>query len=233
MTITRDSHPTASIVDGIIRARRAVRYFRPDPVPQCMVEDILDVARFAPSNSNIQPWHVYVLAGQEQAALSETLRQAHMEDRHPPLQHIPDPLPEAMRVRQEAFGSVYYGALGISKCDMQQRAKVTARNFDFFGAPVGLIFAIDPSLTKFSWLDYGLFIQTIMIAASAIGLATCPQVSFVRYQDIISRHLEFPDGFQVVCGMSLGFPDGESIVNRLDMAREPVEGFTRFLGFDA
>lgn len=231
MTITRDSHPTAPIVDGIIRARRAVRYFRPDPVPQRMVEDILDVARFAPSNSNIQPWHVYALAGHEKAALSEALSQAHREDRHPPLRHIPDPLPEAMRVRQEAFGSVYYGALGISKEDLQQRAKVTARNFDFFGAPVGLIFAIDPSLTKFSWLDYGLFIQTIMIAASAIGLATCPQVSFVRYQDIISRHLDFPDGFQVVCGMSLGFPDDESTVNRLDMAREPVDGFTRFLGF--
>ncbi|MBP0622416.1 nitroreductase [Cupriavidus consociatus] len=233
MTISRDSHPTASIVDGIIRSRRAVRYFRPDPVPQRMVEDILDVARFSPSNSNIQPWHVYVLAGPEKAALSERLRQAQMEDRHPPLQHLPDPLPEEMRVRQEAFGSVYYRAMGISRSDMPQRAKVTARNFDFFGAPVGLIFAIDPSLTKFSWLDYGLFIQTIMIAASAIGLATCPQVSFVRYQDIISRHLDFPEGFQVVCGMSLGFSDDESLVNRLDMTREPVEGFTRFLGFDA
>jgi nitroreductase len=202
-------------------------------VPRHVVEEILDVARFAPSNSNIQPWHVYALAGQEKAALSELLGRAHIEDRHPPLQHIPDPLPDAMRVRQEAFGSVYYGALGVPKCDLQQRAKITGRNFDFFGAPVGLIFAIDPTLTKFSWLDYGLFLQTVMIAARAVGLATCPQVSFVRYQNIISDYLRIPQGFEVVCGMSLGFPDEESTLNRLDMVREPVEKFSHFLGFDS
>lgn len=136
-----------------------------------------------------------------------------------------------MRLRQEAFGSVYYGALGVPKEDVRQRATITGRNFEFFGAPVGLIFAIDPTLTKFSWLDYGLFLQTIMIAATALGLATCPQVSFVRYQDIISKQLDFPAEFEVVCGMSLGFPDEESVLNELDMGREPVGSFTKFLGF--
>ncbi|MFM0201914.1 nitroreductase [Paraburkholderia fungorum] len=233
MVLDRNSHPEASVVDAVIRSRRAVRCFRPDPVPRQVIEEILDVAKFAPSNSNIQPWHVYVLAGEEKAALSELLGRAHVEDRHPPLRHLPDPLPEAMRLRQEAFGAVYYGALGVPKCDAQQRAKVTGKNFDFFGAPVGLVFAIDPTLTKFSWLDYGLFLQTVMIAARAVGLATCPQVSFVRYQDIIAEHLHFPPGFEVVCGMSLGLPGEESILNRLDMTREPVENFSSFLGFDS
>jgi len=230
MISDRSSHPQASIVDAI-RSRRATRYFRPDPVPQRVIEEILDIARFAPSNSNVQPWHVYVLTGSEKAELSEALGRAHIEDRHPPLRHFPDPLPDAMRLRQEAFGSVYYGALGVPKEDVRQRATITGRNFEFFGAPVGLIFAIDPTLTKFSWLDYGLFLQTIMIAATALGLATCPQVSFVRYQDIISKQLDFPAEFEVVCGMSLGFPDEESVLNELDMGREPVGSFTKFLGF--
>ncbi|WP_408432847.1 nitroreductase [Paraburkholderia fungorum] len=225
MKINRDKHPAARVIDATICSRRAVRRFKPDNVPRQVIEDILDVARYAPSNSNIQPWHVYVVSGDRKAALSEELGRA-------PLRHMPDPLPEVMRLRQEAFGSVYYGALGVSKGDMQQRAAVTATNFDFFGAPVGLIFAINSSLTKFSWLDYGLFLQSLMLAAKAVGLATCPQVSFARYDDIIARRLKFPEDHQLVCGMSLGFPDEESHINNLEMPRERVEGFATFVGFD-
>jgi nitroreductase len=233
MELDRHSHPKASIVDAVIKSRRAVRCFRPDAIPRHVIEQILDVARSAPSNSNTQPWRVYVLAGEDKLSLSDALRRAQIEDRHPPLRHLPDPLPEAMRTRQKAFGATYYGALGISKTDIQERARATARNFDFFGAPVGLIFAVDSSLSKYSWLDCGIFIQTVMIAASAVGLNTCPQVSFARYQDIVSTHLGFPAGFDVVCGMSLGFADENSALNSLDMAREPVQGFSRFLGFDS
>lgn len=233
MKINRDTHPTASVIDAIIRSRRAVRRFKSDQVPRKVIEEILDVARYAPSNSNIQPWHVYVLSGEKKAALSEELGRAHAANLHPPLRHMPDPLPELMRLRQEAFGSVYYGALGVSKSDVKQRAAVTAKNFDFFGAPVGLIFAINPSLTEFSWLDYGLFLQSLMLAARAVGLATCPQVSFARYEDIVSRQLGFPQSYRLVCGMSLGFAEQDSHINSLAMAREPVEGFTTFFGFDA
>jgi nitroreductase len=137
-----------------------------------------------------------------------------------------------MRSRQEAFGMRYYGALGVPKSDLQERARVTARNFDFFGAPVGLIFAIDSTLTKYSWLDYGMFIQTVMLAARAVGLATCAQVSFARFQDVIADQLDLPSGHEVVCGMSLGFSDEASPVNRIDMTREPVRNFSTFLGFD-
>ena len=233
MMIDRQAHPDASVVDAVIRSRRAIRFFKPDPVARGIVEDILDIARHAPSNSNTQPWRAYVLTGERKTRMSEALARAHAQDMHPPLRHMPDPLPDAMRSRQEAFGMHYYGGLGISKSDVGQRARATARNFDFFGAPVGLIFAIDSTLTKYSWLDYGIFIQTVMLAARAVGLATCPQVSFARFQNVIADHLDFPPGHEVVCGMSLGFADQDSPVNRLDLAREPVRGFATFLGFDA
>jgi len=146
---------------------------------------------------------------------------------------MPEVLPEAMRRRQEAFGAAYYGVLGVPKHDVQQRARVTARNFDFFGAPVGLIFSIDSALTKFSWLDYGIFIQTVMVAAQAVGLDTCPQVSFARFQNVIAEHLALPANYEVVCGMSMGLSDCDSPVSRLETGREPVENFARFLGFDS
>jgi nitroreductase len=230
--IDRQAHPAASVVDAIIRSRRAIRFFTEEAVARRVIEDILDVARNAPSNSNTQPWRVHVLTGQRKTALSDALRQAHDEDAHPPLRYMPDSLPDAMRSRQEAFGMRYYGALGVAKSDVRKRANVTARNFDFFGAPVGMIFSIDSTLTKYSWLDYGIFIQTVMLAARAVGLATCAQVSFARFQNVIADHLDFPPGHEVVCGMSLGFPDEEAPVNRIDMAREPVPNFSTFLGFD-
>jgi nitroreductase len=227
------TQPDAHAVDAAIRSRRAVRAFKPDAIARHVIDRILEVARCAPSNSNTQPWRVDVLAGREKSALSDALRRAYDDDRHPPLRHLPDPMPDAMRTRQEAFGATYYGALGVPKHDLQQRTRVTARNFDFFGAPIGLIFSIDSTLTKFSWLDYGMFLQTLMVAARAAGLDTCPQVSFARFQNVIAEHLEFPPGFEVVCGMSLGHADYSSPVNRLEMEREPVQNFTRFRGFES
>jgi nitroreductase len=225
-------HSDAHVFDSVIRSRKAVRVFRPDAVSQKDIADILDVARTAPSNSNMQPWRVHVLSGNAKESLSEALLCAHVADLHPPLQHIPDPMPEEYRPMQEAFGARYYGALGIDKADVAARALATGRNFGFFGAPVGLIFSVDARLTKYSWLDYGLFLQTIMLAARARGLDTCPQVSFARYQAIIAEHLSLDPGFDVVCAMSLGYADQDSVVNRLAIPREKVESFTTFVGFD-
>jgi nitroreductase len=130
------------------------------------------------------------------------------------------------------FGRRYYSALGIDRGDMAARARQTGRNFVFFEAPVGLIFTIHATLTKHSWLDQGLFLQNLMLAAHARGLATCPQVSFVRFQAIIADQLGLGSDESVTCGMSLGYADGQASVNRLNMPREPVQGFTRWLGFD-
>jgi nitroreductase len=221
------------IVDSVIRSRKAVRMFRPDAVSKQDVIDILDVARTAPSNSNTQPWRVHVLAGGAKQQLSDALVRAHTDGTHPQLQHMPDPLPDSFRLRQEDFGSRYYGALGIGMADVDARLRATGRNFDFFGAPVGMIFTIDARLKKYSWLDYGLFIQNIMIAARSRGLDTCPQVSFARYHEVIAKELALGAGDEVVCGMSLGYADQESVVNRLELPREPIIRFARFAGLDA
>jgi nitroreductase len=222
----------AAIVESVVRARKAVRSFRPDAVCKDDVLQILDIARTAPSNSNTQPWQVYVLAGRAKRRLSDSLLRAHESGRHPPLVYMPDPLPDPYRRRQEAFGVRYYGTLGVDKSDIAERSRVTGRNFDFFGAPIGLIFTIDRCMTKYSWLDYGLFLQTVMIAARARGLDTCAQVSFARFQTIIADELGLPPGAEVVCGMSLGYADDAAAVNQLGIDREPVGRFTRCLGFD-
>lgn len=225
-------HSDAHIVDSVIRSRKAVRAFRPDAVSKRDIADILEVARTAPSNSNTQPWHVHVLGGRFKWQLSDALAYAHATEAYPPLQHMPDPLPDNYRMRQEEFGMTYYGALGIDKADVAARSRATGRNFDFFGAPIGMIFTIDAHLKKYSWLDYGLFLQTIMIAARARGLDTCAQVSFARYQKVIAAHLDLEPGYDVVCGMSLGYAQEDSTVNRLGMPRAPVDQFAIFVGFD-
>jgi nitroreductase len=225
-------HSDTYIVDSAIRSRRAVRAFRPDAVSKQDIADILDLARTAPSNSNIQPWHVHVLGGQHKRKLSDALAHAHMTEACRPLQHLPDPLPDHYRSRQEEFGMRYYGALGIDKADVAARSLATGRNFDFFGAPIGMIFTIDARLKKYSWLDYGLFLQNIMIAARARGLDTCAQVSFARYQEVIAAHLDLEPGYDVVCGMSLGYAQEDATVNQLGMPRAPVEQFASFAGLD-
>lgn len=226
---TRDA---AAVVDAVIRSRKTVRAFGPKPVPQAQLVEIIEVARMAPSNFNTQPWRVHVLAGEPKRALSEAISRAHSANTYPPFSPFPQPPPPQCAARLDDFGRRYYAALGIDRADMASRTRQTGRNFVFFDAPVGFIFTIDSSLTKHSWLDFGLFLQNLMLAAHARGLATCPQVSFVRYQSIIAEQLGLAPEEAVTCGMSLGYEDKQAAVNHLGMPREPLEGFTRWLGFD-
>jgi nitroreductase len=226
----RSEIPGPTAVDTLIRSRRTVRAFRPDPVSRGQLVEILETARTAPSTFNTQPWRVHVLAGNAKRALGEAILRAHAANAAPQFSPFPEPPPRACSARQEDFGRRYYASLGIDRADMASRARQTGRNFLFFDAPVGLIFAIDAALTKHSWLDCGLFLQNLMLAASARGLATCPQVAFVRYQSVIARQLAFKPEETVVCGMSLGYEDEQAAVNHLEMPREPVEGFTRWWG---
>jgi len=222
----------AAMIDSVIRSRRTVRAFRPDPVPRPHLVEILEMARMAPSTFNTQPWRVHLLAGKAKRALSEAILQAHAPNTQPRFSPFPEPPVPDCAARQNDFGRRYYSALGIDRADMAARGHQTGRNFLFFDAPIGLIFTIRAALTKHSWLDYGLFLQNLMLAAHARGLATCPQVSFVRYQSVIAEQLGLASEEMVVCGMSLGYADEQAPVNRLGMPREPLEAFTRWLGFD-
>jgi nitroreductase len=226
-------HPDAvSILDTVLRARKSVRAFRADPVPRHRLVEILEAARAAPSNFNSQPWRVHVLTGKAKQALADALLQAHVGKTVPLFSPFPQPMPQDCEARVNEFGRRLYASLGVDRTDTAGRARVSGRNFVFFDAPVGLIFTIHSALTKHSWLDYGLFIQSLMLAAQVRGLATCPQVSFVRFQSLIAEHLGLGPDELVTCGMSLGYADEEAAVNGLDMPREPLEEFTRWLGFD-
>lgn len=222
----------AGRIDSVIRSRKTTRAFRPDQVPRAQLVEILETARTSPSTFNTQPWRAHVLVGRRKQALSEALVQAHTANTEPPYAAIPIPAPAGCAARQDEFGRRYYAVLGIDRSDMAARSRQTARNFVFFDAPVGLVFTIDASLTKHSWLDFGMFLQTLMIAAQARGLATCPQVSFVRYQSVIANQLGLAPEESVVCGMSLGHADEDSALNRMAMPREPIEAFATWYGFD-
>jgi nitroreductase len=222
----------AALLDTVIGSRKSVRAFRPDPVPKQHLVEILDAARAAPSNFNSQPWRVYVLTAEAKRALGDMLLQAHLAQTVPLFSPFPQTNPPECAARVDDFGRRLYASVGVDRADMAGRARVSGRNFVFFDAPVGMIFTIHAALTKHSWLDFGLFLQTLMLAAQVRGLSTCPQVSFVRFQSIIGEQLKLGPDELVTCGMSCGYADEEAAVNRLNMPREPLDGFTRWLGFD-
>jgi nitroreductase len=223
--------PDASATDWLMRSRRSTRAFRPDAVSRELLVEILEMASLAPSTFNTQPWRVHLLTGAPKRALSDAILAAHAAGSEPDFSPFPQPPVVECSERQQDFGRRYYASLGIARSDAAARGRQTARNFEFFDAPVGLIFTIDARLTQYSWVDCGLFLQNLMLAAHARGLATCPQVSFVRYEAIIAAQLRLSAQEAVVCGMSLGYPNERAPVNRVPMPREPLERFSRWHGF--
>lgn len=221
-------------VDAAMRRRRSVRAFAPTPVPQATVAAILDVAACAPSGSNTQPWHVIALAGAARQTLCERVLHAfhHEPGQHPVEYDIyPSEFVEPYLGRRRRNGFELYASLGIAKGDKAAMHRQHARNFNFFDAPVGLIFTVDRRLARGSWVDYGMFMQNIMLAARARGLDTCPQMAWAVYPGILREALAIPEHQMVVCGMALGYADPDAAENRMRAAREPVESFTRFSGF--
>jgi len=233
--VRQDIDANRDAVDLTIRRRFANRSFSERPVSRRTIEDILEVARFAPSGGNIQPWRVYVVAGAKQREISRALGAAHDEarDRHSAeYQYYASPLPEPYASRQEDFGARYYGSLRIERSDAAARARQTAKNYGFFGAPVGLIVAIDRRLSIGSWLDLGMFIQNVMLAAGARGLQTCPQETFAKYHAILRTLLPIPPEDMVVCGMSIGFADEACAGTGRLMPKAAVGEFAHFAGFE-
>lgn len=221
-------------VDAAITSRRSVRAFLPTPVPRATIEQILAVASRAPSGTNTQPWQVHVLTGAAKEALSRDILAAH-DDPQAREQHTeeyayyPREWVSPYVDRRRKIGWDLYGLLGIAKTDKARMHAQHGRNYAFFGAPVGLMFTIDRVMQQGSWLDYGMFLQNIMVAARARGLDTCPQAAFTPYHRIVARHLQLQPGQMLVCGMSLGWADPAAVENTLVTEREPVSGFTRFL----
>ena len=221
-------------IDAAITSRRAVRAFLPTPVARETIEAILRVAARAPSGTNTQPWRVYVLTGASKQALSRQLVAA-FDDPAQRAQHTeeypyyPTEWKSPFIDRRRKVGWDLYRLLDIGKTDKQRMHAQHRRNYEFFGAPVGLMFTIDRVMQQGSWLDYGMFLQSVMIAARARGLDTCPQVAFTPFHRLICAHLGADASEQLVCGMSLGHADPQAIENTLVTEREPVANFVRFL----
>jgi len=198
------------------------------------VEHLLALASRAPSGTNTQPWRVYVLAGKKKANLSTAILDAHYnspDDHAEEYNYYPARITEPYLSRRRKVGWDLYGLLGIEKGDTEKMHAQHARNYLFFDAPVGMIFTIERNMEVGSWLDYGSFLQNIMIAARGLGLHTCPQAAFAKYHAIIEDHLGIPESEMVICGMSLGYADLAAPENDLVTEREPVQNFVNFIDF--
>jgi len=229
MTIPSSTETAA--VDAAIESRRSLRAFLPTPVPRATIERILAVATRAPSGTNMQPWHVDVLTGATRATLVQAVCAAY--DAEPAAHkyeydYYPAEFFEPYLGRRRKVGFDLYKLVGIARGDTAAMTAQHRRNFEFFDAPVGLIFSIDRRLGKGSWFDYGMFVQNIMVAARARGLDTCPQAAWAQFHRIIATQLSLPPERMVVCGMALGYADADAVANQLVTERAPVADFAVF-----
>lgn len=228
-----DSAATAAI-KAAIETRHSMRAYLPRPVERALIEDILRTASRAPSGTNTQPWQVHVLTGAAKARLSQRITAAYddpedLATHGEEYAYYPREWVSPYIDRRRKVGWDLYGLLGIAKGDKLRMHEQHGRNYLFFDAPVGLIFTIDRVMQQGSWLDYGMFLQNIMIAARAHGLHTCPQAAFTQFHRLIAEELALAPEQQLVCGMALGYADPAAVENSLVTEREPVAGFARFL----
>ena len=222
-------------VDRAIASRRSIRAFQPTPVPRETIAAILEVSARAPSGTNMQPWRGYVLTGESKHALcAAVLKVFDAEEpghRHE-VQYYPDEFFEPYLSRRRKVGWDLYGTLGIARGESVKMKAQHRRNFEFFGAPVGLVFTVHRKLATGSWLDYGMFLENIMISARGHGLDTIAQAAWTHYHSVIRPVLGLADEEVVVCGMALGWADHGAAVNRLATERAGPDHFMAWRGFD-
>ncbi|MDH5786111.1 MAG: nitroreductase [Chromatiales bacterium] len=217
-------------VSDAIKQRKSVRAFLPREVERSTIEQILDTARHAPSGGNLQPWQVAVVSGERKRQLEERLEQACRsgEPARMAYQYYPLEWPEPYKGRRVTCGLQLYSALGIERGDRERKLDQWAANFRAFDAPVMLFFFIDPTMETGAYVDMGIFLQSVMLAAEELGLATCAQAALGEYPEIVKQELGYGDEQILVCGMALGYEDKGNVVNGYRTEREGVEAFTRF-----
>lgn len=225
-------------VDDAITSRQSVRAFTSQPVPRETLNSLLEVASRAPSGTNTQPWKVYVMQGASRATLVDKVCAAHDAMRANPAlaqeyreeyDYYPEKWVSPYIDRRRENGWGLYGLLGIGKADKDLMHLQHQRNFRFFDAPVGLMFTIDRVLGRGSLLDYGMFMENLMVSARGRGLHTCPQAAWNGFAKIILPHIGAGPDEMLVCGMALGYADASAVVNTFHTPRVPVAEFTHWL----
>ena len=226
-------------VDAAIGSRFSARAFLPTPVARETIEEILELARRAPSGTNTQPWKVYVLQGASLGGLSDKVCAAHDAIYADPqlaaqfreeYDYYPRKWVSPYIDRRRENGWSLYGLLGITRGDKDKMHAQHQRNFRFFDAPLGFMFTLDRVLERGSLIDYGMFLQNVMLAARARGLHSCPQAAWNGYAKIVLPHIGAGADDMLVCAMSMGYADEAALVNSFHTPREPVAAFTRWLG---
>jgi len=222
-------------VSQAVRTRFSARSFLDRPVAAETVRKILDCARHAPSGGNLQPWHVYVAMGDETKRLVRTIKQqleTSPDGEETEYSIYPSPLKEPYRTRRFECGVALYDALGIVREDRVGRRHQFERNYEFFGAPVGMFFCLDRQMGAPQWADIGILMQTIMLLAREHGLHTCPQESWSHWHETVAEFFRIPDNLMLFCGLSLGYLDPDDPVNTMRTTRAEVDEFVTFLGTD-
>ena len=217
------------VKEALVR-RKSIRAFVNKPVSRELIERILDAARHAPSGVNTQPWQVAVVSGEKKHQLQRQLENAFRNGAKKELdcQYYPTVWKEPYKSRRKACGLQLYSSLEINREDKQKQLDQWAANYRAFDAPVALFFFMEDGMQTGSFLDYGMFLQSLMLAAVEEGLATCPQAALAEYPGIVKTFLGYPADSILICGMALGYEDTEAKVNSYRTPREAVERFTRF-----
>jgi nitroreductase len=228
-----DTVPSAATdIAEAIRSRQSIRSFLPTPISPAVIREILDIAACSPSGSNLQPWTVFVLTGRSLQAMGRDMRASYMADEpghQRDYKYYPAEFPEPFTARRRACGWGLYGTLGIAKGEKARMKAQRSTNYDFFGAPVGMVFTIHGALEVGSWMDYGGFLQSIMVAARGFGLHSCAQAAIAEYPRIVRRHVPVNAEHKVVCGMALGYADDQALINSFRTERAGVDEFATFL----
>jgi nitroreductase len=215
-------------VSEALATRKTVRAFRPDPVKLETVRAILAAAARAPSGGNLQPWKAYLLMG---PARDELVRRVAEKRKQTPMGEAPEyhiyppALTEPYKTRRFRVGEAMYATMGIPREDKMARLQFFAGNWEFFGAPVGLIFTIERQMQQGQWSDLGMFLQSIMLLAREHGLHTCPQEAWAVWHSVIREYLAVPQDQMIFCGMAIGYADEAAPVNRLVTERAGLEEY--------
>ncbi|MDD4885119.1 nitroreductase [Sulfuricurvum sp.] len=215
-----------------LKSRKSVRAFLSKAVEKEKIEMILNSAKHAPSGVNMQPWKVCVVSGKTKNDIETKIIDAFESGIKPNMDYRYYPLEwnEPYKSRRKETGLLMYQTLKIAKEDKEKQQEQWKANYRAFDAPVVLYFFIESSLEKGSWLDYGMFLQSVMLSAAQLGLGSCTQAALAEYPDIVRKELNIKEEQILLCGMALGYEDTNAIINSYRTERIDVEKFTQFYG---
>ena len=216
------------LIEGI-ESRRSIRGFKTTAIPKETLVSILRAAGKSPSYKNTQPWEIVVLSGKKKEELAKTLLKL-AKSGAVPNQDFPHPanLPPDLDNRAREHGMRRLQALEIQREDHKSRQQFDLTNYDFYGAPCGLLLFLNGTSTAYSIFDMGMFTQNILLAAHSFGLGGCFQAMLANYPDTIREFLGFPETKKLLGGVALGYPDTTAKVNKYIAKKVNMDDFVHW-----